>query len=1631
MRNKAISLVLLVLACGVQAAQVTQDDARQAAAVWVSGGGDMCKGIGPKTERAVAYFTTNGIPFYAVKMQGGGTVFTSGDTDLEPIIAFTSSTNDYSTMDSSNPLWVLLNRDLIVRRAIATQGQLAEASTTNLAMTKGVAPKSQVDVSAQKWAALLSRASAPKSVDDIARTSADVPNRLTKVDDVRRAPFLKTEWSQQKAKGYNCYNLYTPNNWPCGCTATATSQLLKYHAYPKGAVASRSFECEVGGVKKMLTTQGGVYDWNAMPDKPASTTYDEDGWKEIGKLTSDVGIALRSVYTLGSTGAFVWDIPGVLKGLFGYANAVSFYKASLVDEAYDGDGTIKSSVGLHSRVVKEKTVFANLDAGYPVIFGIYGYADGKVGDKSAWEGHAVVGDGYGYSTYGGEATPYVHINMGWAGTDDAWYNIPEIKSPNSGSYIGSKGTDFTVMAACVYNAFPQKSGNIISGRVLDDEGIPAAGLTVRLSESGKSEVLDSVVTDEKGIYSFVCMGARSYDVSAVTAEGRLAETNGLYLSASVEDSPKYGVTNGEKVGNVWGVDLVAFDPTVRLVREGVTKGVYSYLNKALQMAEDGDVIEVLADAELRAGAEVSVRCTLTAVEGAFIKRAMGAALTVAPGGDLTLSNVTFSAGLTTAVQVKDGGTIRLAANVDLGVPEQVDAIVVAKADGLHFADMLLHQIAVRCENAMALNQQFAFADVADFNVASNLATKVINLKDPDGETAGVAQNDGGAPYRLVWGLVPVAQEDATAYYTELGASEPCCFRSLDKMFLQLSLVESPAMVTVAKNASLSVRVEPRYDLAILSPSGAVISNLTSAAGFVVTNGVSLSVQGLTFDGVSTGDSLFVVTGTGSHLALDGVTVRNFAGSRTKLSAAVRIVNGASATFGSDTAAVTFENCVNMGSNQSQGGAVAVLDSGLSLQGEVLVRECQSRGVAGGIYMGKGSSVALSGLLQITDNRSGLGSPIASDLYCAADAEVIVTGPIHADSRIGYRRVGTGWNLEGYAFARPSATFVDQSMLISSARGFFCDGAEATLMGKLSDDRKSFVWAEKSDEILPVDPSEAKARIRYPDGSGNYYASLKDAFSVLSGDATIEIMASSTFDGVVEIDNSVTLVSGPGGPYELVRQTNGLFQVSAGAHLSIRNLTVSGGGESGRLFVVDGGELALETGAEIRDVNGGASRSDSAVRVDNGGILTLSTGSRIINCSNTYVTSYSDNSRGGAVAADNGSVVRLLGGTIEQCEANLGGGVFVGNSSAVEVGGDVAVVGNGTAEGLAGNVYVPTYSKLTLVSPLTGMVGVTGGPSSNPDVFGSVAGVFSGTDAQLANSAHNFTNDRNGDVGFAVRNGSETLLVWSDGLTGAGTYVDANGKIYKQVLGGTPVVVEVPAVEEGLVYNGAAQRGVPEGHGYEILGCGVATNAGLYSATLRLKPGFEWADQTVAARTVSWSIEKATYDMSGVVFTNETYVYDGSAKTILVHGDLPDGVAAHYFYGDKEGGNVQTNVGSYQVVAVFSYDEDNYVPIDDRIAVLTITDDPGPIPPGPTPVPCVPFAFTSIVEASEGSWSLVISPVVKYCRYTLMKSDDLVSWSPVGEQQEATEDGEMTFAGAGGVPGRFWKVIGEDGEMPNN
>ena len=355
---------------------------------------------------------------------------------------------------------------------------------------------------------------------------------VSSIDDVRVEPLVQSKWDQSTVGGKKVYNYYTPNGYVCGCVATAGSQIMRFHRCPTKSVTPVTHRCWVGGVATSMTMYGGTYDWNNMPLVPTSSISDTE-CEAIGKLTYDLGVAVYMSWASGGSGTGGYCLKDAFLDVFGYKNAMAYQLRS----------------GTFSGTAIENALLANFDAGYPVELGI----DGSAG------GHSIVGDGYGYSS----GSLYVHLNLGWGGGDDAWYHLPNI-----GTWAG-----FNVVDGAVYNIFPDGTGDLLTGRVLDaSTGEPIPGATVQALDG--SSVVGSTTTSAAGIYALRLPGNKTYSVIA-SASGAQPSEGAVYLqkSETTWTSEIYYTPGTGTIGNSWGNDfelVMSTDPVAPATPTGVS-----------------------------------------------------------------------------------------------------------------------------------------------------------------------------------------------------------------------------------------------------------------------------------------------------------------------------------------------------------------------------------------------------------------------------------------------------------------------------------------------------------------------------------------------------------------------------------------------------------------------------------------------------------------------------------------------------------------------------------------------------------------------------------------------------------------------------------------------------------------------------------------------------------------------------------------------------------------------------------------------------------------------------------------------------------------------------------------------------
>jgi hypothetical protein len=150
-------------------------------------------------------------------------------------------------------------------------------------------------------------------------------------------------------------------------------------------------------------------------------------------------------------------------------------------------------------------------------------------------GHAILCDGYGYNA----STLYHHLNMGWRGIYDAWYNLPDIDS----------NPKYSSVFECIYNIFTSGTGEIISGRITDQSGNPIDQAQVLAEGQGGPYI---AVSNSKGIYALVAVKPYSTYNLSVTASGY------EFAPAQARTGKSTDETNSS--GNKGGIDFIGMDP---------------------------------------------------------------------------------------------------------------------------------------------------------------------------------------------------------------------------------------------------------------------------------------------------------------------------------------------------------------------------------------------------------------------------------------------------------------------------------------------------------------------------------------------------------------------------------------------------------------------------------------------------------------------------------------------------------------------------------------------------------------------------------------------------------------------------------------------------------------------------------------------------------------------------------------------------------------------------------------------------------------------------------------------------------------------------------------------------------------
>ena len=257
-------------------------------------------------------------------------------------------------------------------------------------------------------------------VDDI-RAGNIEPAITTGATGPAIAPMLKTSWNQSAPYNNLCPTI-NGQKTPTGCTATAMAQVMKYHNWPEKPIKAITWNNSATGKQETVDITKNTYDWdNMLPHYRNS--YNSAQARAVAQLMFDVGRAINSTYAPAATGSADIYASRALVNVFDYSPQIKLLRRS--ECTYEEFFT---------------AIRDNLEAGLPVLH--YGHG------QSYAAGHAFVCDGI-------DANNLVHIDWGWDGAYNGYFDIGSMAPGGSG--IGGGQDRYNVGQTIMINIKPRNT----------------------------------------------------------------------------------------------------------------------------------------------------------------------------------------------------------------------------------------------------------------------------------------------------------------------------------------------------------------------------------------------------------------------------------------------------------------------------------------------------------------------------------------------------------------------------------------------------------------------------------------------------------------------------------------------------------------------------------------------------------------------------------------------------------------------------------------------------------------------------------------------------------------------------------------------------------------------------------------------------------------------------------------------------------------------------------------------------------------------------------------------------------------------------------------------------------------------
>ena len=235
------------------------------------------------------------------------------------------------------------------------------------------------------------------------------PKLLTKTNfPASVSPLLENIcWDQSEPYNNTC-PLYKGERCVTGCVATAMAMILKYHEYPVKGKGTHSYKTS-SGIECSFDYGNTTFDWdNMLPQYEGN--YNTTHANAVAQLMSACGIAVDMEYSPSASGAYSHLVGQALIDYFGYDGNLGLVYRQYFASA-EWMNLIKSEI----------------NGKRPIYY--FGSSDDG--------GHAFVFDGY-------NEEDMVHVNWGWSGMNNGYFEVASLNPDSPGIGGGSNlGGGFT------------------------------------------------------------------------------------------------------------------------------------------------------------------------------------------------------------------------------------------------------------------------------------------------------------------------------------------------------------------------------------------------------------------------------------------------------------------------------------------------------------------------------------------------------------------------------------------------------------------------------------------------------------------------------------------------------------------------------------------------------------------------------------------------------------------------------------------------------------------------------------------------------------------------------------------------------------------------------------------------------------------------------------------------------------------------------------------------------------------------------------------------------------------------------------------------------------------------------------